>query len=53
LIDEASVYNRALSAAEIQAIFDAGQYGKRKASSGLHGALPKGNEFPESSRTGF
>ena len=42
IVDELSLYNRALGAAEIKAIFAAGQNGKGKASQGRRGASPAG-----------
>jgi tetratricopeptide (TPR) repeat protein len=42
LIDEVDIFNRALSASEIQAIFAAGQHGKRKAGSRLLRAFLRG-----------
>jgi tetratricopeptide (TPR) repeat protein len=51
LIDELSIYNRALSASEIQAIFAAGPAGKRSASRGLLGGLLRGIGLSANSRT--
>jgi serine/threonine protein kinase len=53
LLDEVSIYNRALPASEIQAIFAAGQHGKRGPNRGLLGALLRNNWFPGNSRTGI
>jgi hypothetical protein len=47
LIDEASIYNRALSAAEIQSIYDAGSAGKCDAVPSLMVSNPRA--FPEGS----
>ena len=52
IIDEASIYDRALGAAEIQAIFAAGQNGKREPSRGLLGTLLSRFQLPGNPRTG-
>jgi tetratricopeptide (TPR) repeat protein len=52
ILDEVSIYNRALAASEIQAIFAAGQRGKRGPNRGLLGDLLRNNWFPGNSRTG-
>ena len=46
LIDEVSVYNKALSASEVQSIFNAGSAGKCSADSGMgtNYSLPKGTD---------
>jgi hypothetical protein len=49
LIDEVSIYNRALSAEEIQAIFNAGSAGKcKEAAGGIVGIMyaPSGRKCP-------
>ena len=52
LLDEVSIYNRALAASEIQAIFAAGEHGKRGPNRGPFAALLRYDWFPGNSRTG-
>jgi tetratricopeptide (TPR) repeat protein len=52
IVDEVSIYNRVLAPAEIQAIFAAGQHGKRAPRRGLLGALLGSNWLPGNSGTG-
>jgi hypothetical protein len=51
LIDELSVYNRALTAGEVQGIYSAGSYGKIKSSIYIAGDFPSVVEGPAGSMT--